>query len=210
MPLRQSPPRMNALKLNRSIALFLAFGAVVRGAEASSSAIPAAGIIPAPARCERGAGAFEVNAQTRLLCGQAAETEAARCLQAGWKTRTGLEIPILPPNQGAVPAIRFELLPPGTCAPEGYELDISCSVVALRASSAAGFFYGVQSLLQLADVAGVTPGQPLKLPALRLEVLTSVPLVSPNCSIVPLADLGAISEAQTLTLTRNTECVSLR
>ena len=39
----------------------------------------------------------------------------------------------------------------------------------LSAPNAAGLFYGVQSLLQMADAQGAAPGRALNLPALRID-----------------------------------------
>ena len=126
------------------------------------------GIIPAPAKCERFAGGFTLNARTKIIGRTGDELDAGRALQAGLKKRTGFELGLISrPGKTETDTIRLKLAPSLSMAAEGYSLDISTNSVTLSAVSSAGLFYGVQSLLQLADANGAPDGN-VTLPAARI------------------------------------------
>ena len=136
--------------------------------QAGPASVAGAGIIPAPVKYELATGSFAVDARTEIICRRGAEAEAARFLQTGLKARTGLELKLVRPGKNLTAGIRLELVPEGTEMAEGYALEISSAGVRLRASSDAGLFYGVQSLLQMADAQGAAAGKALSLPAMNI------------------------------------------
>lgn len=77
-------------------------------------------------------------------------------------------------STGPNPAIRFELnkTPKSPLGKEGYDLDISSTGILLQANSAAGLFYGVQSILQLLPPAIASrtpmPQQQWSVPAVQI------------------------------------------
>ena len=133
---------------------------------------PAAGcIIPAPTQLTAAAGVFRLDGRTII---QAEPGPATDSLQAGLSALIGFAPPVAgtPPAQAPSGTIMLELLPSAAesgAASEGYTLALSPGLVAIRAPSAAGLFYGVQSLLQMAAAQATGPGQPVLLPALHLE-----------------------------------------
>ena len=141
---------------------------------AGGEALPAkndAGIIPAPAKCEMAAGGYMV-AATNKICWRGTEAEEpAKFLCAGLKERIGLELAmsgLTQPHPAPAGAIVLDLAP-GPFVAEAYLLKVEPAGITLRAGSAAGLFYGVQSLLQMAAAAVAAPGNPLKLPAVSIE-----------------------------------------
>lgn len=130
--------------------------------------VPACALIPAPTKCEQLPGSFAVDARTKIFNEGSEETAAARWFQSGLKACTRLELALRRTRQNGTPGIRFELAPVATSSPEGYALDISSNAITLRSASAAGLFYGVQSLLQMAEGEGAAMEKPLRLPAMHL------------------------------------------
>src|SRR6185437_10583267 len=130
-------------------AFFFAVGmfclvATLFGAETN---VPA--IIPAPQKVEVKAGQFVLAPATRI---QMDEPSAATAEYLAGKLRvaTGYRLSIYT-NDEAVKG-RIELTTKGANAalgPEGYELDVAPDAVTIKASTQAGMFYGVQTLLQL-------------------------------------------------------------
>ncbi len=117
------------------------------------------GLIPAPARCQMYEGSFALTSRTKISLGRNVSPATGRFLRARIEQRTGLggEIvaPRLLPGSGA---IRLRLDPRAAIHPEGYRLAITPRAVTLNASTDAGLFYGVQSLLQMLE-------RPLQRPA---------------------------------------------
>ena len=138
------------------------------GAQADAASVVGAGIIPAPMKYELAAGSFAVSAETKIICRKGVETEAARFLQTGLKARTRLELKLVRPGDNMTTSFRLELVPAGTNISGGYALEVSPAGVRLRASSDAGLFYGVQSLLQMADAQGAAAEKALSLPAMNI------------------------------------------
>ena len=142
--------------------------ALVISSHCASAAGSSVGIIPAPAQCEMGVGSFKVDAKARIICRDGAEAEAARVLQAGLKERAGFKLKLASADNKSVGSIRLELAPGASHSGEGYELDVSTNGVFLRANSDAGLFFGVQSLLQMADAHGTGNGKAVSLPAVSI------------------------------------------
>lgn len=140
-------------------------------------AAPAVPVIPAPAVCVPGEGSFTLSARTRILWDGTGAKEIAKVLQAGLRDRTGLDLAVgkSPATPIAPPAICLQLAPaaPGAIGeapqPEAYTIVVAPSGITVQARSAAGLFYGAQSLCQLAGAQTPLPGGGLTLPSMRIE-----------------------------------------
>lgn len=130
---------------------------------------PTAGVIPAPTRCQVLSSGFDLDGSAEIFCTSGAEAEAAEFLKSELKSRTGLELRLSRPGKAATNGIHLELTGPGVYPAEGYSLEMSPNAAWIRASSAAGLFYGVQTLLQAADARSAAPGKPVLLPSLSVR-----------------------------------------
>src|SRR5688500_15751990 len=112
-------------------------------------------LMPLPAKIETQAGHYQPKASVRIaLEGDARELEALAALasdivQATWRT----------PPEMAADGTRADLvlrLAPGTTttSPESYTLRVDAQGIRLQAASAAGLFYGLQTLRQLLEQSG--------------------------------------------------------
>jgi hexosaminidase len=115
----------------------------------SASAQPAQPInlIPAPLHLQAGTGVFVLNHSTRMmLCGEAAD--AAELLRGKLKNAADNEI-----ASGSGPGRSLIEFRPAAAADslgdEGYLLNVTVDTILIRASHREGFFYAVQTLLQL-------------------------------------------------------------
>ena len=121
-------------------------------ASCAGGGCPATGIIPAPQQVTWGEGAFRMPAKllyTTDLDGQDKADLAA------WMQRAAdgfFPASFAEASDGDMPAL--ELLRTGDGAPESYRLDVSRTKITLTAPDAAGLFYGLQSLAQLAGHHG--------------------------------------------------------
>lgn len=120
---------------------------------ASSTWLQAAGvtgIIPAPARAESSDGHFQLTAASRIIADKAFSQEA-QLLAARLRGSTGYALKILAhvTPAGSSDIVLTATDADGLLGPEGYTLSIQPNGVAIRATNAAGIFYGTQSLLQL-------------------------------------------------------------
>ncbi len=107
-------------------------------------------IIPAPVKAEAHDGQFQLTAASRLLASPALANEA-RLLAARLRRATGYPLKIKTANSPRA-AGDIWLTTNGADAalgPEGYELSVTTNGTVIRAGTAAGVFYGAQSLLQL-------------------------------------------------------------
>ncbi len=135
--------------MNRSvypilIAILFAFaGAVVRAENPTF-------IIPAPMRAEIRQGQFQLLATSRIVAGREFKNEA-ELLAARLRPATGFALKI---KSGKTKISGGDIVLTTNAAdaslgPEGYELSVTTNGVVVRATTAAGIFYGTQSLLQL-------------------------------------------------------------
>ncbi len=115
-------------------------------------------IIPSPVKLTAGTGTFTLTGKAQIFYEKGLENEA-RYLVEKLKTLTGTDFPI----QAGIPATlsasspsivlktgKFQI---NGVAKEAYKLGIDANGISITGSDAAGVFYGVQSLLQLAPTA---------------------------------------------------------
>ncbi|MBL7774706.1 MAG: family 20 glycosylhydrolase, partial [Saprospiraceae bacterium] len=112
-------------------------------------------VIPQPVRAYGRAGAFELKPDTRIYFPKdAADFDlAAQYLLAVAQPSTGFALSAQPLSAAPGGQLRengIYLLPDASVPnAEGYEMEVAPTHIAIRASTAAGAFYGVQSLRQM-------------------------------------------------------------
>ena len=131
----------------------LAWASATQAAQTPHPSAP--GLMPIPAKIEPQAGRYQPKAAVRMaLEGDARELEALAALaadivQATWRT---------PPEMvgdGARADLTLRLAPEiATTGPEAYTLRVDAQGIRLQAASAAGLFYGLQTLRQLLEQSG--------------------------------------------------------
>jgi hexosaminidase len=108
-------------------------------------------IIPAPAEYQAGTGFFVLNDPkgVTVIAAQPEVQAAATALRNG-KPGGATLLPAGKPGARAI-TLRIEPALENKTGKEGYQLEVTSSNVLLRAAAPAGLFYGVQSLLQMAE-----------------------------------------------------------
>jgi hexosaminidase len=119
-------------------------------------------LIPFPAQFSGQAGQFILNPATRLLTApkDAGQLAAARLLATYLKTAGGFALITAPLPAKLSPAekpIVFQAHKGGRCGPEGYVLTVTPTRVTVEAETPKGYFYAVQTLLQLLPDAVFSP-----------------------------------------------------
>lgn len=125
-------------------AMLFAFAGVVVRAENPTL------IIPAPMKAEVREGQFQLLATSRIVAGREFKNEA-ELLAARLRPATGFALKI---KSGKTKISDGDIILTTNAADaslgqEGYELSVTTNGVVVRATTAAGIFYGTQSLLQL-------------------------------------------------------------
>jgi hexosaminidase len=107
-------------------------------------------LVPAPQKMEVQAGTFALSPSTRILAG-AASTETAELLAQSLLKSTKFSFAVkLEDGQPSANSILLTTKDADAdLGPEGYELTVAPDSVIIRAPTAAGLFYGSQTLLQL-------------------------------------------------------------
>ena len=103
-------------------------------------------IIPNPQEVSIGKGTFTVNQQLNIVSSIASYSTAS-ILQTNIENIAGYQIEIVESEKSGTEVIQFKLNE--KLAGEAYELIVSNTGIQIIASNSAGWFYGVQSLLQL-------------------------------------------------------------
>ena len=106
-------------------------------------------VIPQPVEVQVNPGFFIPNTNTQIIIPPGLESlSEADFLKVYLVQATGFELPISN-EEKFKNVIRFEYIKDQGAGPEGYELEVTDKLVLVRAATNAGFFYAVQSLLQL-------------------------------------------------------------
>jgi hexosaminidase len=142
---------------------------------------PIPNLIPQPVSVEMSAGYFTLNRDTRICLpeGRADWATAAQYLAALCRQSSGYQLALqnISPDMREPQANAVYFLPDEKMAhPEGYRLEITAKAIFIRAQSAAGAFYAVQTLRQLfpplfnaTPVAGPNTGAGWQAPCCRID-----------------------------------------
>jgi hexosaminidase len=113
-------------------------------------------IIPKPARLDEKSGTFTLPANTVIAVDNQAATPVADQLARQLTTATG-KTPTVSTGKSAKGAIRFVTAKGPKLGAEGYTLSVTPKQITITAEQPEGFFYGMQSLLQLMPVQVFSP-----------------------------------------------------
>ncbi|MCB2220150.1 MAG: family 20 glycosylhydrolase [Bacteroidetes bacterium] len=106
-------------------------------------------IIPQPTTCKIIPGFFELNAETKIVLPPNVNSlNEAGILQDVLAKVTGFTCDITT-DDGIENAILFKSVGGDVMGTEGYELEVNDDQVIIRSAADAGFFYGIQTLLQI-------------------------------------------------------------
>lgn len=135
------------MNLKNYLMIMSLFTALFSTAAASGKDNP---IIPAPVSYQENDGYFKLNGST-IITTPANYQKAGfvASLKKGIELRCGLKLESSPFKNQAVKGIIFNLKKDLNIHPEGYKMVIGKKIITIEASSEAGLFYAVQSLLQL-------------------------------------------------------------
>jgi hexosaminidase len=144
------------------VVMLVAVHAIVFAASAQTADY---GVVPMPQRIEMQRGdSFVLDGDVQILAGEGLQQEAS-FLQVYLKELNGLSLPIAQKRQKKVNYIELTLLPKVT-GPEGYVLTVRKNGVTIAGGSAAGVFYGIQTLRKSLFTDSIVYSQ--NLPAVRI------------------------------------------
>lgn len=129
-------------------------------------------IIPEPVSIKEGSGSFVLDNNTFISITNGNEDleKTASWLSDRLATGSGYRLTI---GVSGSKHINLELVAGGSLGKEGYHLSVTPKAVTIKAATAAGIFYGIQTFLQLcpSDVEGAVPGQvhPWSIPCVEIE-----------------------------------------
>ena len=132
----------------------------------ASAQIADYGVVPMPQRIEmQRDDPFVLDADVQILAGEGLQQEAS-FLQVYLKELNGLSLPIAQKRQKKVNYIELTLSPKVT-EPEGYVLTVNQKGITIAGNSAAGVFYGIQTLRKSLFTDSIVNSQ--FLPAVRIS-----------------------------------------
>ena len=132
----------------------------------ASAQIADYGVVPMPQRIEmQRDDSFVLNGDVQILAGEGLQQEAT-FLQTYLKELEGLSLPIVQKRQKKVNYIELTLSPK-VVEPEGYVLTVRKNGVTITGGSAAGVFYGIQTLRKSLFTDSIVYSQ--FLPAVRIS-----------------------------------------
>lgn len=132
----------------------------------ASAQIADYGVVPMPQRIEmQRDDPFVLDADVQILAGEGLQQEAS-FLQVYLKELNGLSLPIAQKRQKKVNYIELTLSPKVT-EPEGYVLTVNQKGITIAGNSAAGVFYGIQTLRKSLSTDSIVYSQ--FLPAVRIS-----------------------------------------
>ena len=144
------------------VVMLVAVHAIVFAASAQTADY---GVVPMPQRIEMQRGdPFVLDADVQILAGEGLQQEAS-FLQVYLKELNGLSLPIAQKRQKKVNYIELTLSPKVT-EPEGYVLTVNKKGITIAGESAAGVFYGIQTLRKSLFADSIVYSQIL--PAVRI------------------------------------------
>ena len=132
----------------------------------ASAQIADYGVVPMPQRIEmQRDDPFVLDADVQILAGEGLQQEAS-FLQVYLKELNGLSLPIAQKRQKKVNYIELTLSPK-VAEPEGYVLTVNQKGITIAGNSAAGVFYGIQTLRKSLSTDSIVYSQ--FLPAVRIS-----------------------------------------
>lgn len=128
----------------------------------SQSSLP---LIPQPSQVKIGKGNFLLTDRTVIQAD--VNMFEAQYLQTAIKQQTGLNLKIVPVSNGPKISFSFDLdAPAASGIKEPYNLSVSEDAIAIKAEYNTGFFYGIQTLLQLIPSENKSE---IKIPCLQIN-----------------------------------------
>jgi len=131
--------------------IIICLSVVCLGTAKGQSSADRYSIIPEPEKLVPADGSFTFSVDTKLLVDKKSRTllAAVAPLTERLQTAAGITLPLIEKRKKSLHHFISVTLDPSIIADEGYRLTVTPDEVSLRARTAAGIFYAVQSLLQL-------------------------------------------------------------